>query len=134
MPLEEESMPPRLTGMCLVSDGVRRLAGFYESVLEIEAQGDEQYSYFDTGAVQLSIFSTQGTEGMAPGATAGAGTGRWLIEFRVADVDAEHARLVALGVAIVKPPTTQPWGMRSVWFRDPDGNMVDLFAPVASAS
>jgi len=30
----------------------------------------------------------------------------------------------------VKPPTTQPWGTRSVYFRDPDGNLVDFFALV----
>ncbi|HKW35048.1 MAG TPA: nuclear transport factor 2 family protein [Candidatus Acidoferrum sp.] len=27
----------------------------------------------------------------------------------------------------VKPPTTQPWGTRSVYFRDPDGNLVNFF-------
>jgi catechol 2,3-dioxygenase-like lactoylglutathione lyase family enzyme len=31
----------------------------------------------------------------------------------------------------VKGPTTQPWGTRSIYFRDPDGNLVDFFAPVA---
>jgi hypothetical protein len=29
----------------------------------------------------------------------------------------------------VKPPTTQSWGRRSIWFRDPDGNNVNFFAP-----
>ena len=35
---------------------------------------------------------------------------------------------------IVKPPTTQPWGRRSVWFRDPDGNIVNFYADVANAA
>jgi catechol 2,3-dioxygenase-like lactoylglutathione lyase family enzyme len=30
----------------------------------------------------------------------------------------------------VKRPTTQPWGRRSIWFRDPDGNVVNFNAPV----
>jgi catechol 2,3-dioxygenase-like lactoylglutathione lyase family enzyme len=37
-------------------------------------------------------------------------------------------RLLTEGVEIVKPPTTQPWGRRSVWFRDPDGNVVSFYA------
>ncbi|MGW0828878.1 VOC family protein [Streptomyces prunicolor] len=35
-----------------------------------------------------------------------------------------------LSVEILKPPTTQPWGRRSVWLRDPDGNIVNLYQEV----
>ncbi len=42
------------------------------------------------------------------------------------DVDAEYERLAGLGIEVVKPPTTQPWGVRSAWFRDPDGNLLNL--------
>jgi hypothetical protein len=30
----------------------------------------------------------------------------------------------------VQQPTTMPWGNRSILFRDPDGNLVNLFTPV----
>jgi hypothetical protein len=30
----------------------------------------------------------------------------------------------------VREPTTMPWGNRSILFRDPDGNLVNLFTPV----
>jgi catechol 2,3-dioxygenase-like lactoylglutathione lyase family enzyme len=30
----------------------------------------------------------------------------------------------------VKSPTTQPRGTRSIYFRDPDGNLVDFFTRV----
>jgi predicted enzyme related to lactoylglutathione lyase len=123
-------VPHKLTGVCLISDDVRRLAEFYRSVLHFDGNIGDEYSSFETGGVVLSIFSTRGMEGMAPGSTADAGTGRWVVEFEVADVDAEYARLAGLGVGIVKRPTTQPWGLRSVWFRDPDGNIVNFFARV----
>jgi uncharacterized glyoxalase superfamily protein PhnB len=55
-----------------------------------------------------------------------------IIEFRVADVDAEHERLAALGHEFVQPPTTMPWGNRSVLLRDPDGSLVNLFTPVTA--
>jgi uncharacterized glyoxalase superfamily protein PhnB len=80
--------------------------------------------------VPLTLFHTAGMEQMAPGSMQGAGIGNVVIEFEVEDVDQEYARLLALGASIVKPPTTQPWGLRSVWFRDPDGNIVNFFAVV----
>ena len=54
-----------------------------------------------------------------------------IIEFRVADVDADYQRLAdLLRNALVQAPTTMPWGNRSLLFRDPDGNLVNLFTPV----
>ena len=32
----------------------------------------------------------------------------------------------------VQPPTTQPWGNRSLLFRDPDGNLINFFTPVSA--
>ena len=68
---------------------------------------------------------------MAPHSMQGAGRGGCALEFEVEDVDQEYRRLTGLNVAIVKPPTTQPWELRSVWFRDPDGNLVNFYAAVA---
>lgn len=48
----------------------------------------------------------------------------------VADGDQEYRRLQSLVKAWVEAPTTQPWGTRSVYFRDPDGNLVDFNAPI----
>ena len=56
-----------------------------------------------------------------------------IIEFPGGDVDAEHARLAPIiGAALVQPPTTMPWGNRSLLLRDPDGTLVNLFAPVTA--
>jgi catechol 2,3-dioxygenase-like lactoylglutathione lyase family enzyme len=65
-------------------------------------------------------------ESMVPGSMAAAASGGFTLEFQVTDVDARHERLLALDVEILRPPTTQPWGRRSVWLRDPDGNIVNL--------
>jgi len=51
-----------------------------------------------------------------------------IIEFLVADVDAEFARLREALDDIVLEPATMPWGNRSAMFRDPDGNLVNLFS------
>lgn len=51
-----------------------------------------------------------------------------IIEYLVTDVDAEFARLQDTLEDIVLEPTTMPWGNRSALFRDPDGNLVNLFS------
>jgi uncharacterized glyoxalase superfamily protein PhnB len=51
-----------------------------------------------------------------------------IVEFLVTDVDAEFARLQDVLEDIVLEPTTMPWGNRSTLFRDPDGNLVNLFS------
>ena len=57
-----------------------------------------------------------------------------MLEFRVDDVDAECARLRSLQEVVlefVMPPTTLAWGNRSIYFRDPDGNLINFFTPVS---
>jgi lactoylglutathione lyase len=46
----------------------------------------------------------------------------------VAEVDQCAAALKAAGVVIVSEPTDQPWGHRTVFFRDPDGNVLEIYA------
>jgi lactoylglutathione lyase len=44
----------------------------------------------------------------------------------VADVDAIHKTLTAKGVAFIKAPIDQPWGYRTAYFADPEGNIWEL--------
>ncbi|MBV9580788.1 MAG: VOC family protein, partial [Chloroflexi bacterium] len=58
-----------------------------------------------------------------------------MLEFHVDDADAEYARLQHLPnvtVDFVLTPTTLPWGNRSIYFRDPDGNLINFFTPPAA--
>ena len=42
------------------------------------------------------------------------------------DVDREYARLLAAGAQGVLAPRTEPWGMRSSYIADPDGNLIEI--------
>lgn len=53
------------------------------------------------------------------------GRGFWL-SVDVADVDAEHERLLAAGARIDSAPENKPWGERIVIVRDPNGVLVHL--------
>jgi catechol 2,3-dioxygenase-like lactoylglutathione lyase family enzyme len=117
--------------VCLITGNVPALADFYARVLGNTAKGDEQYAELNTDGALLAIFSINGMERMAPHSMQGAGYGSITLGFEVQDVDAEYERLKTLGVEFVLLPTTHPWGARSFWFRDPDGNIVDFFSHLA---
>jgi catechol 2,3-dioxygenase-like lactoylglutathione lyase family enzyme len=54
---------------------------------------------------------------------AGGPVGIWL---QVRDVHAEHGRLAAAGVRIVREPTAEPWGLIEMRIEDPDGIPITL--------
>jgi catechol 2,3-dioxygenase-like lactoylglutathione lyase family enzyme len=72
--------------------------------------------------------SGQGASGQGAGARAPGRRDEIILDFMVDDVDAEYPRIAALGVEWVMPPTTQPWGNRSMIFHDPAGNLVNVFS------
>ena len=88
----------------------------------------EDYAEFHTGIGVLAIFSAQAQDRNIPGSTAAAHNRSVILEFRVADVDGEYRRLQGVVKVWVKPPSTQPWGTISIYFRDPDGNLVDFYS------
>ena len=53
------------------------------------------------------------------------------VSWEIADADAEHARLVAAGATIVRPPELQPWGHMSLEVAGPDGLRIILFQVMA---
>ena len=115
------------TGICLITDDVAALARFYAQVTGATAEGDETHVELHTAGAGIAIFSVAGMEALAPHSMQGAGRGSLTISFRVQDADAEYERIKALGATFVKPPQTHPWGARSFWFRDPDGNIVNFY-------
>ena len=60
--------------------------------------------------------------GHAPGPAGGS----VMIWIQVRDVRAEHARLAAAGVTIVREPAVEPWGLAEMWIEDPDGVRIAL--------
>jgi catechol 2,3-dioxygenase-like lactoylglutathione lyase family enzyme len=48
----------------------------------------------------------------------------------VAEVDACAEELVRKGISLVSSPTDQVFGHRTLFFRDPDGNLLEVFADI----
>ena len=43
-----------------------------------------------------------------------------------AEVDKEYAKAVAKGAQSVLEPTTEPWGQRTCYIADPEGNLIEI--------
>ena len=55
-------------------------------------------------------------------------SGQLILDFLTDDADAQYPRIAAMGVEWIMPPRTQPWGSRSMIFRDPEGHLVNVFS------
>src|SRR5215469_6037447 len=121
----------------IVTDDVERLAGFYARLVGVPVTLNEYYVEVNAGPMSVGFSKRRYTEyqGNLPAVAAGeTGHGAQdrrpevILDFLVDDVDAEYERIEALGVEWVLPPTTQPWGNRSMVFRDPEGNLINVFS------
>ena len=55
-----------------------------------------------------------------------------MVSFSVDNVDETFTALKAKGVTFISEPTDMPdWGMRTLYLRDPEENLIELFTPLA---
>ncbi|MCZ2839635.1 VOC family protein [Modestobacter sp. VKM Ac-2985] len=126
---------PALVSIRLITNDVARLVAFYEEVTGSPADwATPDFAELGTTTGTLAIGSTRTVALFGPGSARAADNHTAIIEFLVEDVDVEYTRLRSAvtdaGGTFVNEPTTMPWGNRSLLFRDPDGNLVNYFAPV----
>lgn len=115
----------------VITADVGRLVEFYEMVTGVAAVwGNELFAEIPTPVGTLAIGSEKTVPLFGIGSAEPAANRSAILEFIVEDVDAEYARLRERVGEVVTEPTTMPWGNRALLFRDPDGNLVNLFTPV----
>lgn len=90
---------------------------------EMEADGFVALRRDDVGF--RLVYLRTGLGSFTPAAAAGHADGV-LIAFVVDDLDAQAERLVAEGVELTTPPTTEPWGERYLQVTDPNGVVLQL--------
>lgn len=95
------------------------LASFYRQVFELDLPFDMGWIAF------LSKDTTQKIE-LHTASEGGGGTDLPVISIGVDNLDATEAAIRAAGAEIVYGPTTEPWGLRRFFFRDPAGNLVNV--------
>jgi catechol 2,3-dioxygenase-like lactoylglutathione lyase family enzyme len=118
----------------IVTENVPALTRFYKEITRIApVVFNDAYVEFPNEGTALAISSQQTMDLHGAGATIPASNRSIVMDFEVDDVDQERARLDAIIDEFVLEPTNQPWGNRSMLFRDPDGNLINFFAPIRAA-
>lgn len=119
----------------IITADVNRLVNFYEMVTGVSAAwANELFAEIPTSVGTLAIGSDKTVPLFGDGSAEPAANRSAIVEFLVDDVDAEYERLRDGVGDVVTEPTTMPWGNRALLFRDPDGNLVNLFTPVTDAA
>lgn len=116
----------------IITDDIERLVRFYEQLGLAATWYTSEFAELSTATATLAIGSTRTMTLFGAGAAEGGHNRSVIIEFRVPDVDRYFDTLKGVVTQVVQQPTTQPWGNRSVLFRDPDGNLVNVFTPVTA--
>jgi catechol 2,3-dioxygenase-like lactoylglutathione lyase family enzyme len=132
-------MTPRIDLFGVVVADMRRALAFYRRLgldIPASADGEPHVEVALPGGLRLA-FDTVETIRSFDSAWAGAsGSARMGVAFRCdspAEVDAVYADLTGAGYTGHLPPWDAFWGMRYATLHDPDGNGVDLFAPLPDA-
>jgi len=92
------------------------------------------YADFQTGEVTIALFDRgQMAEAVGTSALPATATGQDIVAlcFAVENVDQTCEDLRAKDVAFVTEPQDRPeWMIRTAHFRDPDGNLLEVFSPL----
>jgi catechol 2,3-dioxygenase-like lactoylglutathione lyase family enzyme len=126
----------RLDVVGIVVDDMARSLAFYRLLgLDVPAgaDGEPHVELALPGGLRLAWDTVDTIRSFDPGWQPPSGGHRMSLAFRLdgpAEVDAAYAELLAAGHEGHLAPWDAFWGQRYASLRDPDGNGVDLFAPL----
>ncbi len=116
----------------LYADDLHDAEVFYSTVLELEldSKADGRHLFFKCGQAMLLIFNPKATAAATGPVPRHGAHGPGHVAFSVAadDLDAWVAQIASRGVE-VEARVDWPGGGRSIYFRDPAGNSLELTTP-----
>jgi len=125
----------QLAATRIITDDVDRLVDFYQRATGVDAvRLHPLFAELRTKRGTLAIASSATIPLLGEGAAEAASNRSVTLDFLVDDVDAIVATLRTVVTDFVNGPVDMPWGNRSLLLRDPDGNLVNFFAPISSAA
>lgn len=125
----------RVLETALDCDDLPRSAAFYTALMNVTPMLDtERLVAIDAGEGTVLLLFQKGTAssvalpgGLVPAHESG-GSGHFAFAIDAADAPEWEARLAVLGIAIESRVTWERGGL-SLYFRDPDGRLVELATP-----
>ena len=123
----------KLDGFGIFVEDMPTMVRFYRDVLGFGIREDENASnvYLEKDGTLFLLFRRRDFEKMTNrtfGYASGV-NGHYEIALSVSDyaaVDAAFREVVAKGAEPVMEPTTEPWGQRTCYVADPEGNLIEI--------
>ena len=107
----------RIGEVYLLTNDVKRLAGFYKQLLETENDSDDEtHQFILSEGTALTVYND--------GTAKNNQNQNICLAFTVEDIEKAYEKVLSLGARIIEPPTKRPWGAINMSFYDPDNNMV----------
>ena len=123
----------RLDGFGLLVDDMPAMVRFYKDVLGFEiTEGEDAVNvYLIKDGTLFMLYERKNFENMTSrkyeylkGLNGHFEIALYVDTFE--DVDKEYARIIAQGGRSVLEPTTEPWGQRTCYIADPEGNLIEI--------
>ena len=122
----------KLMAIELIVRDLATCTAFYRDTLGLQVRESESTSNsvsFQIDNVYFFLLEAEGAAQMVSSQPLELSLGespRVLLAAGVEDVDAAYQMLSAKGVRFLRPPTDQPWGLRTAYFADPEGNLWEI--------
>ena len=123
----------RLDGFGLLVQDMARMIRFYRDVLgfEIREKEDTENVYLVKDGTLFLLYGRKDFEKMTnhqyeyvKGLNGHSEIALYVDTFK--EVDEAFAKAVANGAEAVLEPTTEPWGQRTCYIADPEGNLIEI--------
>lgn len=116
----------KLYAVCLLVEDYEKSLRFYRDTLGLEVNSDDtHYTDFKLGDTLFAIFQKDTATAMFPKSHMNSGGGA-VIAFPVENVETACKELQQKGIKIFEGPKTMPWGQKVAYFKDPDGNILEV--------
>ena len=123
----------KLAGFGIFVEDMGAMVRFYRDVLgfEIREEDEAENVYLEKDGVLFLLYRRRYFENMTGRAFAYARgiSGHFEVALGVENftaVDRAYAAVVRAGGRGVMPPTTEPWGQRTCYVADPEGNLIEI--------
>ena len=123
----------KLEGFGIFVDDMSSMIRFYRDVLEFEIKEEEDASnvFLVKDGTLFLLYRKSDFEKMTGSSFSYCKgiNGHYEIALGVENysaVDREFARVTELGARSVMEPTTEPWGQRTCYVADPEGNLIEI--------
>lgn len=123
----------RLDGFGLFVEDMGKMIRFYRDVLGFEIKEDENTSnvFLIKDGTLFLLYGRSDFEKMTSrkyeyikGLNGHSEIALYVDTFE--EVDREYERVIGMGAESVLEPTTEPWGQRTCYIADPEGNLIEI--------